>query len=518
MNLATLWGVLGAIGIAGALSAWIGGYIGGFLPPLPRLVRAILNTGRCWRRRFAPADDDGRYHFVVCGLDGDDAKEGTLRLLRSALNPHDYPMLYLTLSGRCIQLGPWHARKDTTAGSAKADRVLRAHGADAILWGEVPKQGDSLRFFLRGAGRQETETVLFDKGLLKERPDGAFATVLAAIALSQIAPLSKEKGHHLAFQMRPVAKRLQALLADSRLVLPSERGSLNHALGRTLEVIGEQIGDKAELECAIAAYRAALEDRSRDCVPLDWAATQYSLGNVLSKLGDWEGGTARLEEAIATYRAALEERRRDRVPLQWAATQNGLGIALSRLGTLDSGTARLNEAAAAYRAALEEYSRDRVPFEWAGIQLNLAHTLGEIGERESGTAQLKEAVAIYREALEETRRNRVPLDWAMTQNSLGSALLALGKRESETARLEEAIAVLRAALEERRRDWVPLQWAATQNNLGRALLALGRRESGTARRGWRKRSRPSARPWRSGAAIGCRSPGRRLRITLALHF
>src|SRR3954466_6496366 len=37
--------------------------------------------------------------------------------------------------------------------------------------GEVPKQGDSLRFFLRGAGRQETQIIVFDKGLVKERPD-----------------------------------------------------------------------------------------------------------------------------------------------------------------------------------------------------------------------------------------------------------------------------------------------------------------------------------------------------------
>ena len=82
-------------------------------------------------------------------------------------------LLRVTLSARCIRLGPWHARKDATGGSAQADRVLSEHHADAVLWGEVPKQGDSLRFFLRGAGRQKTQTILFDKGLAKERPDGA---------------------------------------------------------------------------------------------------------------------------------------------------------------------------------------------------------------------------------------------------------------------------------------------------------------------------------------------------------
>jgi hypothetical protein len=57
-------------------------------------------------------------------------------------------------------------------------------------------------------------------------------------------------------------------------------------------------------------------------VPLDWAATQNNLGAALATLGERESGTAYLTEAMAAYRAALEERTRDRVPLDWAATQN----------------------------------------------------------------------------------------------------------------------------------------------------------------------------------------------------
>jgi hypothetical protein len=58
------------------------------------------------------------------------------------------------------------------------------------------------------------------------------------------------------------------------------------------------------LEEAVAAYRAALEEWTR------------------------ESGTARLEEAVAAYRAALEEQTRARVPLGWAMTQMNLGTAL----------------------------------------------------------------------------------------------------------------------------------------------------------------------------------------------
>ena len=85
----------------------------------------------------------------------------------------------------------------------------------------------------------------------------------------------------------------------------------------------------------MAAYRAALEERTRERVPLEWATTQNNLGNALRRLGERETGTARLEEAVAAYRAALEERTRERVPLDWATTQNNLGNALR-----DSASAR----------------------------------------------------------------------------------------------------------------------------------------------------------------------------------
>ena len=45
-----------------------------------------------------------------------------------------------------------------------------------------------------------------------------------------------------------------------------------------------------------------------------------------------ESGTARLEEAVAAYREALKENTRERVPLEWAKTQWGLGAALVLLG------------------------------------------------------------------------------------------------------------------------------------------------------------------------------------------
>jgi hypothetical protein len=81
-----------------------------------------------------------------------------------------------------------------------------------------------------------------------------------------------------------------------------------------------------KLEEAVAAFRAALEERTRGRVPLHWAAMQTGLGHALRMLRERENETGKLEEAVAAFRAALEEFTRERVPLDWAATQNGLGL------------------------------------------------------------------------------------------------------------------------------------------------------------------------------------------------
>ena len=278
-----------------------------------------------------------------------------------------------------------------------------------------------------------------------------------------------------------VAAFRAALAERTRDRVPLDWATTQNNLGNALTTLGSRENGTARLEEAVTAFRAALAELTRNRVPLDWAMTQMNLGNALRTLGERGRGTTRLEEAVVAFRAALEEWTRDRVPLQWAMTQSNLGTVLATLGERGSGTTRFEEAVAAFRAALAERTRDRVPLQWARTQNNLGGALLMLGERERGTGGLEEAVAAFRAALEEWTRDRVPLDWARTQNNLGTALSTLGERESGTGRLEEAVAAYRAALEELTRDRVPLQWARTQNNLGDALQTLGERESGTAR-------------------------------------
>ena len=178
------------------------------------------------------------------------------------------------------------------------------------------------------------------------------------------------------------------------------RGNRNTRAG-----IGEGIEGRRRKARHPAQNPAAIERGERR------ARLQLSLGNALVTLGERERGTERLEQAVDAYRAALEEYTRERVPLDWAMTQNNLGVALQTLGERERGTERLEQAVSAYRAALEERVRERVPLRWAATQNNLGVALQTLGERERGTERLKQAVDAYHVALEERTRERVPLDW-----------------------------------------------------------------------------------------------------------
>ena len=86
---------------------------------------------------------------------------------------------------------------------------------------------------------------------------------------------------------------------------------------------GRDRGLNLDLAVAIALSRRAVELATAD----DRGAALNYLGITLSILGERESGTERLEEAVAAYRAALEEHTRERVPLDWEQLQRNLKLA-----------------------------------------------------------------------------------------------------------------------------------------------------------------------------------------------
>ena len=61
------------------------------------------------------------------------------------------------------------------------------------------------------------------------------------------------------------------------------------------------------------------------------------LGSVLRTLGVRENGTTKLEAAVAAFREALKESTREQAPLDWAMNQHNLGVALAILGRTRTG-------------------------------------------------------------------------------------------------------------------------------------------------------------------------------------
>ena len=99
------------------------------------------------------------------------------------------------------------------------------------------------------------------------------------------------------------------------------------------------------LERQIALARAAVS-AARDANQRGSALND--LGSALAALGERETGSERLEEAIAVFRAALNEWSRESVPLKWAMAQNNLGNTLAALAERESGSERFGEAITAF--------------------------------------------------------------------------------------------------------------------------------------------------------------------------
>ena len=177
---------------------------------------------------------------------------------------------------------------------------------------------------------------------------------------------------------------------------------------------------------------------------LDWAREQ---NDGLRVALERESGTAKLEEAVAVYREALKEWTREGASRDWAMAQHNLGITLLALGIRGSEPAKLIEAVAVFREALKELTRGEVPLHWAMTQHSLGEALSQLALRESGTAKLEEALDAYREALSERARERVPLEWANSIGGEGFALLILTARRRNATIAEIAVSRINTAFE-----------------------------------------------------------------------
>ena len=184
--------------------------------------------------------------------------------------------------------------------AAKTGLEWLARGnADVLVFGEVLPKGDALnlQFLSPWAAVDFTaKSFRLESGLLRDEFKEAAAAQLQAVALASVRPVTEEQGTYLVKTLWPVVQRLRRISESPPPGMSSSGiADVQFALGQALSVIGDQSGENGALQDAVAAYREALKERTRERVPLDWATTQNSLGNALARLGERESGTARLE-------------------------------------------------------------------------------------------------------------------------------------------------------------------------------------------------------------------------------
>ncbi len=135
----------------------------------------------------------------------------------------------------------------------------------------------------------------------------------------------------------------------------------------------------ARLEEAVVAYRAALEEWTRERAPSDWSKTQNNLGYTLTLLGETSGDAMRFEEATGILWAALAEQRKMRDP-KASYTADSLCRSLLGLGLSKRDRSLLLKAKAQCIAAIEGQAAlgDRDVRETEANLANVEKALAEI--------------------------------------------------------------------------------------------------------------------------------------------
>jgi exonuclease VII small subunit len=351
---------------------------------------AFIGTGangtRLWLKRRAIGRAPGeKLTVVIAELIGDDANRTQMLNVRDSLVHYLGPCIDLVTYPIAFASADGLVANDFAKHQAAAQDLLAKMHGDLLIWGRVKSsEVVALNFTGRSTGTSKVEPYDLSKNTerrleLPKNFDTDLGAALAARVVSVGDALLGREGDFLKPYATKFAAQIEPLAAHPKPNWTSDsRGDVMHAYAHAIFLVGRESGDHAPL---VAAYRAALQEWTRERVPLDWATTQNNLGSALATLGERESGTVRLEEAVAAYRAALEERTRERVPLDWAMTQMNLANALATLGERESGTARLEEAVAAYRAALQEWTREATPHSHGIAQANVAECLAILEQR-----------------------------------------------------------------------------------------------------------------------------------------
>ena len=181
-------------------------------------------------------------------------------------------------------------------GHENARILLEQTRANALIWGTVlrhdartiPKLYWTVKQARVGENTGKRYSPTTQDLILPQMFWEDLAEILSLVVVEGYAEFSKLEGHYYADKLAPFIERVKAGIARGI----QQESLTGEALARALFVLanssyeyGLQAGDNATLIEAVTAYRAALEEWTRERVPLQWAGTQNNLGSALQTLG-----------------------------------------------------------------------------------------------------------------------------------------------------------------------------------------------------------------------------------------
>ena len=220
------------------------------------------------------------------------------------------------------------------------------------------------------------------------------------------------------------------------------------------------------LELSIAAYKQAINIRSKNKMPVEWAETMNNLAMAYRDriLGN---RSENLEQAITACHQVLTIRTESDMPIEWAQTTSNLAsIYLFRVqGNREE---NLERCIVAYQKSLTIITPNAMLTGWAQIMSDLGNAYFSRIRGDRAT-NLEKAIDNYQQALTVRTKSAMPIQWAHTLTNLAAAYFERIKG-NRAKNLEHAITACQQALEVLSQTTMTAEWAMTMNNLANAYI------------------------------------------------
>jgi tetratricopeptide (TPR) repeat protein len=277
-----------------------------------------------------------------------------------------------------------------------------------------------------------------------------------------------------AFERAVSIYRDEALPLVSRSEWPSDWAMTQHAIGRTLWLLGtrDTIGSVA-FEEAIPALNNALELRTPTSDALGWAESKTILANVRVEIAQRRGGASEFEDAVKVYQEILDNPTIANEQGYRRGIQRRKADAFLAFGQRNSDTTKISDAIRIYENVLSDVNQKEESWFWASMQVSRANAYEVLFDQDSNAAHLTEAEKSYRAARDAVNPKENILTWVNAQRGLATTLFQIGSDKDQAQPIENAIAIYRDILKEYTFDRNQSIWADTNYNLAIALKKLG---------------------------------------------